>query len=44
MLTVVPKDPSTVSTHVLVLSTKTKKKHWAGRPYENPYLHKEYKH
>jgi hypothetical protein len=43
MLTVVH-EGATVSMHVLVLSTKTKKKHWAGWPYENPYLHKEFKH
>ncbi len=43
MLTVVH-EGATMSTHVLVLSTqKLKKNHWAGRPYENPYLHKLYK-
>jgi hypothetical protein len=37
MLTVVHKG-ATVSTHVLVLSPKIKKIHWAGRPYENPLV------
>jgi len=43
MLTVVH-EGATVSTYVLVLITKTKKIHWVGRPYENPYVHKEYRH
>jgi len=42
MLTVVH-EGAMASMHVLVLSAKTKKNHWAGRPYVNLYLHKEYK-